>query len=67
MIVLFHETLVNVNEKETNNQLVLFFSYLIASRNSQQIVEKYLEYIAIALICSVPKEQGALLEKVIYF
>lgn len=32
MIMLFHETLVNVNEKETNSELILFFSYLIASR-----------------------------------
>lgn len=34
IILLFHETLVNVNEKETNNQLVLFFSYLISSRHA---------------------------------
>jgi len=64
IIILFHETLVNVNEKKTNNQLVLFFSYLIASRTAQDIVQKYIDYITIALISSIPKEQGPLLEKV---
>jgi hypothetical protein len=29
VILLFHETLVNVDEKETNKALVLFFTYLI--------------------------------------
>jgi hypothetical protein len=33
IIMLFHETLVHVNEKELNSQLVLFFSYIISNRN----------------------------------
>lgn len=63
IIILFHETLININEKETNNSLVLFFSYLIASRFAQDIVFKYIDYITVALICSIPKEQGQLLQK----
>lgn len=34
IIMLFHDTLVSVNERETNNQLVLFFSYIISNRNA---------------------------------
>ncbi|CDW78104.1 transportin-serine arginine isoform a [Stylonychia lemnae] len=64
IIILFSETLLNVNEKETNNQLVLFFCYLIQSRNAMDIVDKYLDYMTVGLICSIPKEQGTLLEKI---
>lgn len=63
IIILFHKTLVEVNEKETNTALVIFFSYLISSRTAQDIVNQYLDYITIALICSIPKEKGTLLEK----
>ncbi len=42
VIMLFSETLVRINHKETNNELVLFFSFLIAHRNTQQLVFKYI-------------------------
>ncbi len=61
--MLFHETLMNINEKETNNALVLFFSFIISSRQLQSVIEKYLDYIVAALICSIPKETGPLHEK----
>ena len=35
---LFYDTKVNVNEKEANTELVLFFSQLIANRMGQSIV-----------------------------
>ena len=38
MIMLFHETILTVNEKETNNELVYFFSFLILSRGGQTLV-----------------------------
>lgn len=60
---MFHETIVNINEKEKNQQLILFFNYLIQSRHTQDIVSKYLDYISIALICSIPKEQDQIIQK----
>lgn len=65
MIILFHETLLNVNAKETNSELVLFFSFLIQSRNAHAVVIKYLDIITASLLCAVSKELGLLLEKVI--
>ena len=58
IVMLFHDTLVNVNEKETNNELVLFFSFLIASGRGQPLVQQYIEPITVALICAIPKESG---------
>jgi len=64
MIILFHETLINVNAKETNNELILFFTYLISSRNGIPIVLKYLDIITTSLFCAISKELGILLEKI---
>jgi hypothetical protein len=32
VLLLFYETVVHVNEKDANNELVLFFSYIISNR-----------------------------------
>jgi len=64
LILLFHETMVNINQKETNNALVLFFCYLITNRNAFDIVDKYLDYITVSLLLSIPKELGSLQEKI---
>ncbi len=64
MLLLFYETVVHVNEKEANSELLLFFSYIIASRQCHDVVLKYLDIITVVLICSVAKDQAGLLEKV---
>jgi hypothetical protein len=64
VLLLFYETVVHVNEKDANNELLLFFSYIIANRQCHDLVLKYLDIITVVLICSVGKEQGSLLEKV---
>lgn len=64
LILLFHDTLANINEKETNNELVLFFSFLISSSKGSALVQKYIEPITAGLICAIPKESGQLLEKI---
>lgn len=63
-MLLMYETVVRIDEKETNNEIILFYSHLINSRESQTLLLKYLDYVVSALMCSVSKEGGQLHEKV---
>lgn len=63
-ILLFHEVLVNIDEKDSNIALVLFFSYLINNRHALEIIDKYLDYITEGLVSTIPREQDGLSLKV---
>ncbi len=63
-LLLFHEVLVNVDEKESNIALVQFFSYLVHNRHAGEIIDKYLDYITQGLIATIPREHDGLQMKV---
>eukprot|EP00349_Pseudokeronopsis_sp_Brazil_P011028 CAMPEP_0202979314 /NCGR_PEP_ID=MMETSP1396-20130829/85502_1 /ASSEMBLY_ACC=CAM_ASM_000872 /TAXON_ID= /ORGANISM="Pseudokeronopsis sp., Strain Brazil" /LENGTH=88 /DNA_ID=CAMNT_0049718693 /DNA_START=2434 /DNA_END=2700 /DNA_ORIENTATION=- len=64
ILMLLSETMQHVNQKETNNEIILFFSTLISARNSQQVVFRYLDLVTVALLAAISKEQGSNLEKI---
>ena len=63
LLHLFHDTLLFVNERDTNSTLLLFFSFLVSSPRHTSLILPYLELLTTGLLCSVQKEQQ-LLEKI---
>lgn len=64
MLLLLHEVIVNVDEKESNTQIVLFFNYMICHRNALEIIDKYLDHIVDGLVSTIPREHDGLNLKV---